>query len=79
MALLLIIGALAAAAFGRRYHSVSRAAAAGCAGITAVDATLLIAVPFATAAMTMPESVAMAASLARITLAARGLRHVRAR
>lgn len=79
MALLLIIGALAAAAFGRRYHSVSRAGAAGCAGITAVDATLLIAVPFATAAMTMPESVAMAASLARITLAARGLRHVRAR
>jgi hypothetical protein len=79
VALLLTIGALATAACGQRYRSVGRAAAAGCAGITAVDAALVITVPLVIPAMTFAPTVAMAASLARITVAARGLLLARAR
>ncbi len=78
LALLTIIGALVAAALGRRYRSVSRAGAAGCAGIAAVDAAALTTVPLVIPAMTLPVLLAMAASLARITIAARALRHARA-
>jgi hypothetical protein len=78
LALLTIIGALVAAALGRRYRSVSRAGAAGCAGIAAVDAAALTTVPLVIPAMTLPVLLAMAASLARITIAARVLRHARA-
>ena len=77
IALLSIIGTLAAAALGRRYSSVSRAGAAGCAGIAAVDAAVLTTVALVSPVLTLPVVVAMAASLARITIAARGLRFAR--
>ena len=76
LVLLIMIGTLAAAAFGRQYRTVWRAAAAGLAGMTAVDAALVISMPLVTPAMTWPLRLAMAASLARIALAARGLRFV---
>jgi hypothetical protein len=76
--LLTTIGTLAAAALGRRYRSVSRAGAAGCAGIAAVDAAVLTTVSLVIPAMTLPVVLAMAASLARITIAARLLRVTRA-
>ncbi len=78
MVLITAIGLLAAAAFGKKYRLVGRAGAAGFAGITAVDAALIVGVPLAIPVMTMPPLLAMTASLARITLAARGLRRVHA-
>jgi hypothetical protein len=78
IALLSVIGTLAAAALGRRYRSVSRAGAAGCAGIAAIDTAVLTTVALVIPALTLPVLVAMAASLARITVAARGLRLARA-
>lgn len=76
--LLMIIGTLAAAAFGRRYRSANLAAAAGCTGITAIDAALVITVPFVIPMMTAPLLLALAVSLARMTFAARSLRLGRA-
>jgi hypothetical protein len=76
MALITIIGLLAAAAFGRRYRSAGRAAAAGCAGIAALDATLLIAITLTVPAVIWPVIVAAVASAVRITFATRGLRWV---
>jgi hypothetical protein len=61
-ALLTITGTLAAAALGRRYCSVS------CAGIAAVDAGMRITVPLVISIMTSPVVLAMAASLASITI-----------
>jgi hypothetical protein len=72
-ALITIIGLLAAAAFGSRYRSAVRAAAAGCLGITAVDATMLAFIMLAAPAVIWPIIVAMAASAARITFTARRL------
>jgi hypothetical protein len=76
MALITIIGLLAAAAFGSRYRSADRAAAAGCAGIAALDATMLIAITLAVPAVIWPVIVAAMASAVRITFATRGLRWV---
>ncbi len=78
IALLAVIGTLTAATFGQRYRSVSRAGAAGCAGIAAVDAAMLVAVPLVIPAMSLPVVLAMAASVARITIAARSLRFAHA-
>lgn len=77
VALLAIIGTLAAAALGRRYRSVGKAGAVGCAGIAAIDAVALITAPLVIADLTLPIVLAMAASLFRITIAARGLRLAR--
>lgn len=77
-ALLAVIAALAAAALGRRYRSVGKAGAAGCAGIVAIDAVALITAPLVIADLTLPIVLAMAASLFRIAIAARGLRPARA-
>ena len=43
VALITVIGLLAAAAFGQRYRSARRAGAAGCVGISALDCVMLIA------------------------------------
>jgi hypothetical protein len=76
MALITAVSLLAAAAFGRHYRPAGRAAAAGCIGITALDATMLIAITLAVPAVIWPVIVAAAASVARITFAARALRTV---
>jgi hypothetical protein len=75
-ALLSVIGLLAAAAFGRKYRSVRRAGAAGCLGMTAVDAAMLLAVTFTMPALIWPVILAAAASAARLTFIARTLRPV---
>ncbi len=76
VALITVIGLLAAAALGSQYRSVSRAGAAGCVGMTALDATLLITVMFAIPAVAWPTILAVAASAARLTFTARTLRPV---
>ena len=53
-----------------------RAAAAGCAGLTALDVTMLIAITLAVPAVIWPVVVAAVASAARITFATRTLRSV---
>ncbi len=78
-ALITVIGLLAAAAFGRRYRSATRAAAAGCAGIAMLDATIAIAVTLAVPPVIWPVIVAAAASAVRITFATRSLCSVLAR
>jgi len=75
-ALVTVIVLLAGAAFSRHYRSAGRAAAAGCIGITALDATLLITVAFVAPTVIWPVIVAVTASLARITFSARALRTV---
>ncbi len=79
VALLTIIGTLVAAALGRRYRPVGKAGVTGCAGIAAIDAVALVTVPLVTPDVKLPIVLAMAASLARMTMAARGLRLARAR
>jgi hypothetical protein len=74
--LITAISLLAAAAFGRQYRSVSRAAVAGCVGIAALDAALVITVILIIPALIWPMAVAVAASMARITFTARTLRAV---
>jgi hypothetical protein len=75
-ALITVIGLLAAASFGRRYRSAVRAGAAGCLGITALDATMLAVILLAAPAVIWPIIVAMTASAARLTFTARSLRSV---
>jgi hypothetical protein len=72
-ALITVTGLLAAAALGKRYRPVGQAATAGCAGIAALDATLLIAAPLAARPIIWPLVLAMAASAARITFTARAI------
>ena len=74
-ALIIAIGLLAAAAFGKHYRSAGRAAA-GCIGMTALDTTLLIAATLAAPAVIWPIMVAVTASLARITFTTRTLHSV---
>jgi hypothetical protein len=76
VALITVIGLLAAAAFGRRYRSVGWAGTAGCAGIAALDAAMLTAAAFAVHAVIWPVVLAMAASAARITFTVRAMRTV---
>jgi hypothetical protein len=76
LALITVIGLLAAAAFGSQYRPVGRAAAAACVGITALDTAMLITVPLAIPAVIWPMILAMAASAARLTFTARALRPV---
>jgi hypothetical protein len=74
LVLIAAIGLLATAAFGRQYRSAGRAAAAGCAGLTALDAAMLITVSLAIPAMIWPVILAAAASATRLTFTARTLR-----
>ena len=74
--LISVIGLLATAAFGSKYRSVGRAGAAGCVGITAFDAAMLITVTLALPAVIGPMTLALAASAARLIFTARALRPV---
>ena len=74
--LIAVIALLATAAFGRRYRSVSRAGAAACLGLTALDATMLITIVLAGPAVLWPVILAVAASTVRMTFTARTLRSV---
>ena len=76
LALITVIGLLAAAALGRRYRSVGRAGAAGCVGITALDAAMLITVLVVIPTVIWPLILAAVASAARLTFTARTLRPV---
>ena len=76
VALITVIGLLAAAAFGRRYLSARRAGAVACAGITVLDGVMLIAVVLAIPVLIWPVVLASAASAARLTFTARALRAV---
>jgi uncharacterized membrane protein len=76
VALISVIGLLAAAAFGRRYLSARRAGAVACAGITALDTVMLIMVMLAIPVLIWPVILAVAASATRLTFTARALRTV---
>jgi hypothetical protein len=76
LALITVIGLLAAAAFGSQYRPVGRSATAACVGITALDTTMLIAATLAIPAVIWPVILAMAASAARLTFTVRALRPV---
>jgi hypothetical protein len=76
VAVISVIGLLATAAFGSQYRPVSRAAAAGCVGITGLDTAMLITVALAVPAMIWPLVLAVAASAARLTFTVRTLRPV---
>ena len=73
LALLCVIGLLAVAAIATRYRLTVRAGVAGCAGITALDVTMIIGVSFTIPAMTWITVAAMAASVVRLALVARAL------
>jgi hypothetical protein len=74
LALAIIIGLLAAAALGTRYRLAARTGAAGFLGVITLDTALIIGVPAAGAPLTWLTVAAMAASAARICVAARALR-----
>ena len=76
VALITMIGLLAAAAFGRRYLSARRAGAVACAGITVLDGVMLITAVLAIPVLVWPVILAAAASIARLTFTARALRAV---
>jgi hypothetical protein len=76
LALVTVVGLLAAAAFGRRYRSVGRAGAAGCVGVTALDVTMLIAMPLAVPALAWPVMVGLIASMVRLVVSVRFLRAI---
>ena len=74
VALVTVIGLLAAASFGKKYRSVGRAGAAGCAGMTMLDTVMLVMVAVAVPVLAWPVFLAAAASAARLTFTARTLR-----
>jgi hypothetical protein len=73
LALITIIGLLAASALSTRYRLAARAGVAGCVGIAALDAVLITGVTVTSAPMTWVVVGAMLASTARIAFAARSL------
>lgn len=74
VALVTVIGLLAAAAFGKKYRSVGRAGAAGCVGMAVLDTVMLVIVAVAVPVLVWPVFLAAAASAARLTFTARTLR-----
>lgn len=76
IALAAIIGLLASAAFGTSYRPIRRAGTAGCAGITALDITMLVTTAIIVPALAWPVMLAMAASAARVTFTTQILRPV---
>ena len=73
LALVTIIGLLAAAALSTRYRLAARAGIAGCIGIATLDAVLITGAALADASLTWVMVGAMMASTARIAFAARSL------
>ena len=76
LALLTVIGLLAAAALGPRYRAAARAGIAGCLGTAAIDATAITGVMLASPYVTLVIIRAMAASTARIALSVQTLRPI---
>jgi hypothetical protein len=73
--LIAVIGFLVAAALGRHYRPVCRAAAAGCVGTAIVDAAVTGAVLLTAPALAWPVAVAVALSAGRSTFALRNFHH----
>ena len=73
LALVTIIGLLAAAALSTRYRLAARAGIAGCIGIATLDAVLITGAALADTSLTWVMVGAMVASTARIAFAARSL------
>jgi len=73
--LIAVIGFLVAAALGRHYRPVCRAAAAGCVGTAIVDAAVTGAVLITAPALAWPVAVAVALSAGRSTFALRNFHH----
>ena len=76
LALLTVIGLLAAAALGTRYRPAARAGIAGCLGVTMLDTIMITGVMLAIPSMTWVTTGAMAASTARIALSVQTLRPI---
>ena len=76
LALLTVIGLLAAAALGTRYQVATRAGIAGCLGIAAIDTLAITSAMLASPAVTLAMIAAMAASTARIALSVQALRPI---
>jgi hypothetical protein len=76
LALLTVIGLLAAAALGTRYRLADRAGIAGCLGVTMFDTIMITGVMLAIPSMTWVTTGAMAASTARIALSVQTLRPI---
>jgi hypothetical protein len=76
LALLAAVTLLAIAACSTRYRSVGRAGLAGCLGIAALDASMIIIVIAADPAIGRAALAAMAASAARLGISARLLRPI---
>jgi hypothetical protein len=74
LVLIAVIGLLATAGFGSQYKRASRTGAAGRAGITALDAAILITVTLADPALIWPLIPAVTASATRLIFTARTLR-----
>ncbi|HET7244634.1 MAG TPA: hypothetical protein VFJ07_07330 [Streptosporangiaceae bacterium] len=74
LALAAVIGLLVTSALGRRYRLAARTGAAGFLGVIALDASLIASVAFAGVPLTWVLVVAMVASAARLSYAARALR-----
>jgi len=73
--LIAVIGFLVAAALGRHYRPVCRAAAAGCVGTAIVDAAVTGTVLITAPALAWPVAVAVALSAGRSTFALRNFHH----
>ena len=76
LVLAVIIVLLAVAARSTRYRPATRAGAAGCAGLAALDTAMIIGVIIAAPAMTWAVFLAITASTARLGLSARLLHPV---
>ena len=75
LALITVIGLLGAAAAGRRYRPVCRAAAAACVGTAILDAVLACTVLVIAPTLMWPAAVAVALSAGRTGFALRSLPH----
>ena len=76
VALLTVIGLLAAAALGTRYRHAVHAGIAGCLGVIALDTLMVASATFAVPSVTQVTAGAMLASGARIALSVRTLRPI---
>jgi hypothetical protein len=76
LALLTVIGLLAAAALGTRYQRAVHAGIAGCLGVIALDTFMVAGVTVAVPSVTQVMAGAMVASAARIALSVRTLRPI---
>jgi len=75
VALITVIGLLAAAAAGRHYRLVCRAAAAACIGTAILDAVMTGTVLVIAPALAWPVAVAVVLSVGRCSFALRNARH----